>query len=382
MRHKILLVVIGTLSSIIVTSCGLKKDTMTYNNSYEIFNNWYDVSMNDGALYMQNDRAYIIDYTTMKTNILCNIPNCSHSSSDCIVKILTNDNQLPIIYNGCAYYFVNSSSYQETNGKTVLNLKTKIEKYDFKNRTISEVAMIENFNANVSGGCYLIDSDYYFTTNYGNPKYDEAGNVVRNSSGGGGNLFSVNLDSGKITDYGEIFDYEELKDSYSAASNSTTIYLMGKLNRNLYIGVHYLRDEVTPELIESGGLPPFYGETYTFNLDTHVINKIDNKFSTCSMNGYHTYFSNSNDAHLIIENVENGELIDGPEVYAYNALSVLDGKVWHDSKCFDMKTGIDKEVSLLLGAHAICEYEDWYIIKGETENGDVVFERIPKSILE
>lgn len=375
---KITLLIISALSSLTLISCSADKNS-SYTNSNEIFNNWYDVTMEDSAIYHDAARnATIIDYETMETSLLCHIPNCSHSNSECLVNILKNSSQLPIIYNNCAYYFINFSSYKEVDGKTTLDLKTQVQKYDFNNRTITNVAEIEGANANDSGGCYLIGSDYYFTTNYGNPTYDELGNVSSSKGGGGGNLFSVNLENGKITDYGEIFDYEKLKTTYPAARNSTSMYLMGKIDNELYIRVSYVKDEVTDEMMMNGINPLWYGSTYSFDLNTHEFEKRDDTFSLCYMNGYHVYLSENSDSKLMIENIETGEVYDGPETFAYNAITVFDDKLWYESKCYDIKSGTEKMISDLDYAHVIAKYKDDYIIKGEGSNSQPKFEKLSK----
>lgn len=375
---KITILILSTLCSLTLISCGADKKS-SYKNSGEIFNNWYDVRMDDSAIYKNTaGNAFIIEYETMETGLLCNIPNCSHSNSECLVNILKSSSQLPIIYNNCAYYFINFSSYKEVDGKTTLDMKTQVQKYDFNNRTITDVAEIEGANANESGGCYLIGSDYYFTTNYGNPKYDEMGNVIASNSGGGGNLFSVNLESGKVTNYGEVFDYDEIKKTYPVARNSTSMYLMAKIDNKLYIRVSYCKEESTEEMMMNGITPLWYGSTYTFDLNSHKFEKRDDTFSLCYMNGYHVYLAENSDSKLMIENIETGEVYDGPETFAYNAVTVFDDKLWYESKCYDIKSGTEKIISELDYAHAIAEYKDYYIIIGEGSNSQPEFEKLSK----
>lgn len=362
---------------ILSTSCKETGENRAINN-LEVFNNWYEVRAEDYALFFdKGGNPSVINYETMETTILCNVPNCTHTTSSCINLYLKDSLQLPVIYNDCMYFFVNVKSYSEEDGKMLLDLETQIRKYDFNNMSTEDVAVIEGVNANDSGGCYLVGSDYYFTANYGNPKYDELGNVISSNTGGGSSLFSVDLSNGKITKYGKVFDEETLYNEYPSAINSTTTYLMGKNKNELYIGISYVKEDITPEKLESGFVPVIYGETYTFNIDAHQFNKIDNNFSMCSMNGYHTYFPEENDKELFIENIETGEIIVGPEILSYNAMSLFNDKVWHDSKCFDIKNKKDIEISSNKYAFAIGIYKNNYIVKGEDSDGNIVFEKIP-----
>jgi len=374
MSAKKIMLIFTSICLISATSCNTKKDENKNNN--EAFNNLYYINMNDSAIYNQSNQdtiSYLIDYESMKSSILCNIPNCTHSSADCIVNICKINSQLPIVYNGSAYYFINSDSFAEKNSKMVLDLKTEIKKYDLNNNKISNIATINGFNMeNISGG-YLIGSDYYFINTYGNPKYDDAGNVISSTNAGGGNLFSINFETGKVTDYGEVFDYEKLKETYPAAANSTLIQITGKLDNNLFMNIHYIKADTVDFSV------PFSGETYTFNLDTHKFEKYDDYFSTCSMNGYHTYFTDEDNTKLEIKNIKTGEITKGPEITGFNTISVIDDKIWHDSKCFNIKTGKEMEIpSELPPTTAIGEYKDYYIVKVES-NDQNMFEKILKS---
>ena len=362
-----------------VFSCG-KKTEMQQKDSSEAFNNWYEVCMSDSAIYRQGNVPYVIDFETMNNSVICNIPNCSHSTNDCLITALKKSDQLPVIYNGAAYFFENKNGYFEKDGKNALNLSFKLRKYSFNNCEFSDVAEVKDFNTNVDDGCYLIGENYYFTTNIGNPKYDKLGNVTSSSNVGGGNLFCINLKDGKVTDYGEIFDYNALKAEYPAAENSLSMYLMGKINEKLYIGINYMQDEPTPEMMQNGEIPLFYGKTYTFDLNTHKITKLDDEFSKCTMNGYHSYFQSGDNKKLMLQNISTGEITQGPDILSWNAITIFDEKVWHDdAKCFDIKTSKEEKVSSYNYGRVIAEYKDSYIFKGEDDKRKTIFEKIPKS---
>ncbi|MCI8776159.1 MAG: hypothetical protein HFK00_02035 [Oscillospiraceae bacterium] len=377
MSAKKIMLIFTSICLISATSCNTQKDNNK--NTNKAFNNLSEIRMDNSAIYNYDGSAYVIDYESMESSTLCNIPNCTHSSADCIVNICKINNELPIVYNSSAYYFVNSDSFAEKNGKSVLDLKTDIKKYDFNNNKISHVTTIDGFNMDISSGGYLIGSDYYFINTYGNPRYDDAGNVTMTTNGGGGNLFSINLETGKVTDYGEVFDYEKLKETYPASANSTSIQITGKIDNNLFMNIHYQKEECTIEMMQNGDVPPFSGETYTFNLDTHKYEKYDDYFSTCSMNGYHTYFTDEDNTKLEIKNIKTGEITKGPEITGFNTISVIDDKIWHDSTCFDIKTGNEIEIpSKLPPKTAIGEYKDYYIVQVES-NDQNMFEKILKS---
>lgn len=371
---KRIIAIISTIPLIIFTSSC--KEQNNYKNSKEIFNNFYYVRMDDGVIYRNNSMPSLLDFESMKTTIICNIPNCAHDS-DCIIKALMDEDQLPIIYNDCAYYFENNASYKENSEKLELVLSSKLKKYNFADCKFSDVSTIKDHNINIDDGCYLVGSDYYFTTNTGNPVYDTVGNVTSYNSGGGGNLFSINLDNGKVTDYGEIFDYKKLKEEFPSAQKSLSMYLMGKLDNKLHIGINYMKEELTPEMMQNGNTPLWCGMTYTFDLDNHTIEKYNDEFSMCSMNDYHSYFTNDQNTLLTLQNVRTGEIYNGPDIVSWNAMSIFDDKVWHDdAKCFDIKTGKEVKVSSFDYGQVIAKYKDSYIFNATDKNGNTVFEKI------
>lgn len=210
-----------TIPFLMMSSCNSEN---VNTNDVEVFNNWYYVRMNDGIIYHDLElNIKLLDCATMDSALLCNVPNCSHTNSECIMEVLKKNSQLPVIYNGSAYFFENQKNFIEKDGKNALDFKFKLKKYNFSNCEYSDCVEVNDCAVNESGGCYLVGSEYYFTTYYGNPTYDKAGNVTSSSSGGNGNLFSINLDTGKVTDYGPIFDYEKLTNEYSPAKRSILI---------------------------------------------------------------------------------------------------------------------------------------------------------------
>lgn len=376
---KIVTLICTTLIFSILYSCGQKSEIAQENNTEE-FNNWYYVRMDNGAIYRDKDLPYVIDFDNMNTSVICNIPNCSHSTNNCLITALKSSEQLPIIYNGAAYFFENKNGYIEKDGKNALDLSFKLRKYNFNNCEFSDIAEVKDFNANVDDGCYLIGTNYYFTTNIGNPTYDELGNVSSSSTSGGGNLFCINLENGTVTDYGEVFDYESLKKQYPSAQNSLSMYLMGKIDNQLYIGINFMKKELTHEMMQNGETPLFYGETHTFDLNTHKITKLDDEFSMCSMNGYHSYYPSGNNTSIMLQNVTTGEITQGPDILSWNAMTIFDDKVWHDdAKCFDIKTGKDEKLSSYNCGQVIAEYNDSYIFMGEDDKGKTFFEKLHKN---
>ena len=108
-----------------------------------------------------------------------------------------------------------------------------------------------------------------------------------------------------------------------------------------------------------------------------TLEKYNDEFSMCSMNDYHSYFTNDQNTLLTLQNVRTGEIYNGPDIVSWNAMSIFDDKVWHDdAKCFDIKTGKEVKVSSFDYGQVIAKYKDSYIFAGTDKNGNTVFEKI------
>ncbi len=373
---KKLLSVISMIMVMVLFSCGVENNENEV--SEEQFCNGGSVLLKQGYIYRDNnDYPMYLDYKTMNSSTLCNTPNCIHASSSCISYYLKDIYQLPIIYNNCVYYFDNIKSFVDKNENRALELKMTLMKYDLEQMKISKVAEIDNHNANSDR--YLIDSKCYFTTNYGNPKYDELGNVRSSSNGGGGNLFSIDLNNGEITDYGEIFDYEALKKEFPSADSSTDFEIKGKHGEILYLNVSYQKERPSREFLEQGiGEPPVsFGDTYTFNIKTNEITKLSNQRLISVINGYYTYFSGNDESTLFIQNLNTDETAKLVDYSGSRYAMVHNDKVWDNSICFDIKTGKKVTFSDLNDATVIAVYENNYIVMGYDREFNTIFEKIP-----
>lgn len=359
-----------SMATLLLYSC---KSNVNKNNQEQL-NCWFNVNIGDSLIYRdsKSNTPMLIDYEKMIANDLCNIPNCSHTSTDCITTGVNAEEQLPVIYNNCAYYFINSCNMKQETGKNVLDLKCNIMKYDFNEMKTSKVTTIYDCNVDTSVSSILINSEYYFTTNYGNPKYDETGNIVSTSNIGGGNLMSINLDNNTITDYGEIFDYEKLKEEYPSAANSTSKTIVGRSKNVLYITATYRKED-----FKISEWPEYYGKTYTFDLESKKIKFVDDIFTLSVSDDYIAYLLSTNNTKMLIKNTETDSIISGPHIETFNNISIFNDMVWYNSKCFNINKETEKFFSELSDAAMVAVYEDNYIISGYDDDGNIVFEKIP-----
>lgn len=376
---KAISMLLSMTTLVTAVSCS-NKDKAENTFSGEQFNCFTEVRMDDGLLIRDSaEYPIILDYDTMESAILCNVPNCSHTTSSCVALFLKDSTQLPITYNNCAYFFSNTFAFADgENGKRVLDMSTTIHKYDFNKMEMTKLGKIEGYNADCDGsGSYLIGSEFYFTTNNGDPEYDVAGNVVTSTNGGQAKLYSINLDTEEITDYGEVFDYEEYKAKYPSQSIHT--YFCGKSNDKLFFRIS----------IGLGSV--FRREVFTFDLKTHKIEKYGDMLAECVGEGYLVYckqgensverdvFDSETVNTIMLENLETGEIIEGPEMIHYNIMNIINGKVWYDTSCYDIET---KKFALLPQlaeydyARAVAVYDGNYIIFSGNDDGET-YHKIP-----
>jgi len=363
------------VSAILLTGCGSK--AANYSNSQtDVLNNFTEVRMSDCVIYRNTGEfPCVLDYKSMQSSVLCNIPNCSHTSSTCIANTLKSTHQLPIVYNNCIYYFLNEKNEIQKDGKRDIELKTTVMKFSLSELKEEKVCEIDGYNANCDGGrSYLIGEDYYFTVNNGNPIYDESGNVIFSSNSGKAVLYKINLSTEELTDYGELFDFSTYSKKYKGYSIRP--FFIGRNETKLYFSV----------LIGSG--TEFKSEVYTFDTENCVIEKYDDMTIQAVGDGYISYYSykdsiSSNDVSdidtdriVMVKNIETGETTEvKPEMY-YNLMSIYNGKLWCSSECFDLNKKKTVKFTDLESAIVIGVYNDDYMVFGYDEKGNTVYQKI------
>lgn len=334
-------------------SCGEKNKS---SGSGELLNYRGKIVTDEGIL----NGGTMLKLDTLEEVALCNVPNCSHRSAECL-SVSVGD-YTPIIYNNCAYYFVNYEERVEVDGKTDYEFKTMAMKYDFSDMQTSKIAEYQGGKADDSG--YLIGSEYYFTVNNGDPEYDEAGNISSIGNGGGSAMLSINLETAEITEYGEVFDWEEYKKLYPHIQT----HFIGKYGDELYLVV-YLNDGASAA-----------SRLVTFDIKTHEFREVSDDYVK-AMDGKHIVYISQNgnmknddwtllpydcDYDFHINNLETGETTVIEDVIL-PTVSVCDGRVWYDNKCFDIKTGKIAVVNNYETTWVECKYKDSYYIGEDSE---------------
>ena len=369
-------------------SCG-KKESDT-NNDIDFskantvqFNEWNQVILNDGMLrFNEGGNPSLLDFNTLEEMIFCNDPGCTHTTSSCIAMTLKSFHQLPVIYNGSAYYFSNTQNQVDKDGKRCVELKASIIRYDIENMQTSTVGTLDGYNVSScdGSGSYLIDSEYYFFTNNGDPIYDEAGNVLSTSNSGQAKLYSVNLDTEKITDHGEIFNYEEYKKDPD--KRNLRPYFIGKHLNFLYIR------------LDMGNGTIYSPELYIFDTDTKKFTQHESVLSKSVVDGYLLYYTSdgkktgidksnlNSDIRIYLENLDTGEVTEGPHP-EYANMSIGGRRVWYDNCCYDIKTGKSADVPELsdyLSCNYLAEYDGTYIIFAFSDSGEEILKIPVKNI--
>ncbi len=328
-------------------SCG---DNEKSSNSGELLNNG-KVIMEDGLISGNT----ILKFDTLEEVTLCNIPNCGHYTSQCLAVSIQDTT--PIIYNNCAYYFINNEKRVEADGKIDYEFKTTAMKYDFSEMQISNFAEYMGGKANNSG--YLIGSEYYFTVNNGEPEYDEAGNISSIGNGGAATMLSINLDTAEITEYGEVFDWEKYKNRYPNIQTE----IIGKYKDEIYLAV-YMNNNV----ILSGRVIAFNVKTNDFReISDNLVKDMEGKYIVyMSTNGnlkeedWSISVEDSDyDYHLY--NLETGDTTIIEDV-TYSGVEICGGKMWYDNKCFDIETERIAVISEYMLSLAEFKYKDSYYI--------------------
>lgn len=196
-------------------------------------------SYENGIVYRAGDSSMFLDLDTMEKSPLCAVPNCTHTTSSCISKIIGR--YVPIFYNEYIYFFTsNGGAVEETPDGYEFYIDSSLKRASLDS---SEVETVCEFHdcAPVQGypEYVLNGSELYFTADDLNPEKGEYGGYNWGTSGGNHFLCSIDLDTGKYTNYGSIYDDDKQYDgaAYSSGANINGIY-----KDKMYIEYSFIKD--------------------------------------------------------------------------------------------------------------------------------------------
>lgn len=396
---KRLICILLTLSSAFLISCE-KQDT-----GYRIKNKetaFYDMAYNvyeNGLLYTapqtSGTQAYFLDYETMNSTPLCNKPNCTHTDSSCISNLCVKTFLVPVIYQDSVYWFASDHKIVDSDDgeSQEAELKTKCMKAKLDTGTVETFAEIDGVFMR-SAIDLIIDKEKLYIIGcreiYQDPIDGSWGGFSRS---GEQYLYSIDLESAEVQNYGQINDSPYAENNWiHGASILSEVRMGGIYNNKLYMYYRYIEDpKIMIDYLETdwvmNGSPqndiPWIIENKCIDLETGEITVSDLPYAWCIGEKFYVY--EENDKFYILD--ENGEKTLANNMYDNETydFTVVNSKLWKGSinQGFDIQTG--EELNLAekycdSGAMIMDFVNDQYIVK-YYENGELHFDRISEQNL-
>lgn len=338
-----------------MTGCTEKKEENKDVIHFMGYSNVYDSGKIYSAGQEPNKTVNFIDFISLERAPLCAVPNCTHSmsSSECLAQIVGD---YPRLIDDSIYFFrVNGAHGEgemiETPDGPEFVMNSKLMKASLDS---SETETVAEFTDAIprEDSCLLLGRELYFIAYDPDPYFDGLGGASWGNGGGYDFLCSINLDTGKYTNYG-YFCYVE--DEYPTANSSSGASLKGYYNGKIILQYSFLKEEIVcDEENIPVYFPPFTVYTYEFDPETKEFAESELP-EPCYISGEY-YVSQTQDSdditvikgdkRYIIEDFYYCNIIANNKV-CYNAFEA--GGMWCEIG--------ENEVHIIGG-----EYEDYYIV--------------------
>lgn len=351
---KIFAAIISFAAVINLTACQSKEEQYhikTKNSAY------YDMSYNvyeNGLLYTASKtagtQACFLDYETMNGVPLCNKPNCTHSDLSCISNLCSGEFFVPVIYKDCIYWFTSNYKIVDSDdGKSQKpEIKTQCMKAVLDTGAVETFAEIDDVFMN-SAIDLIVDKDKLYIIG-SREMYQDPVDRTWSSFGRSGEqyLYSINLDSAEVHNYGRINDSPYAENNWiHGASLFSEVKMEGIYNNKLYMYYRYVEDPkiiidyLNTDWIENGNPRkdiPWIIENKCLDLKTGEITISDLPYAWCIGENHYVYEENGR--FFILD--ENGEKTEAENMYDNDTydFTFVNGKLWKGSinQGFDTKT--------------------------------------------
>lgn len=328
MLKKIIAVCCTSLLSISMVSCNEKK-THTSDISFITQNS---IEYNNGCVYGENPTRYL-DFETLESSPLCAVPNCTHKNNDCLAKQIGNT---PIFYDDFVFFFEsNNGNVRETPDGMEFFIDSKLKKASLNSSKIEVVCEFHD-SAPVDGyiGMVLNGNELFFVTDDLNPQKDEYGGYDWGNCGGNHYICSINLDTGKYSNYGSIYDGDK---EYAGAPYSSHANITGLYDNKIFIRYSFIKDN---DALQSGNVDfdlLWTHLNFEFDFETKTWSESKLPFGWYIFNDTYTYYDNAKEMMKVIyKGTEKEFPCDSPKV----ALKASNGKLFltDDGKFYDLNT--------------------------------------------
>lgn len=397
--NKIFAVIIAIAAIINLTACQSKeqehhiktKNSAYYDMSYNVYENGllYTVANSSGT------KACFLDYETMNGVPLCNKPNCSHSDSSCISNLCAGSFLVPVIYNDYVYWFTSDYEIVDSeDGKSqTADMHTKCMRAKLDTGMVETFAEIDGVFMKNQIDLAIVNDTLYIIGSKEIYQDETDGTWGGFSRSGEQYLYSLNLNSGEVYNYGLINDAPTAKYNWSyGASLWSEVKMEGIYNDKLYLYYRYVEnpdiiiDYLNTDWVENGNPRndiPWIIENKCLDLKTGEITVSELPYAWCIGENHYVYEENG--TFYILD--ETGKKTAAENMYDNRTydFTFVNNKLWKGSvnQGFDLDTGREFSFSDKYADKdaMVMDFVDNQYIVRYTENNILKFDRVSEEDL-
>ena len=315
-----------------------------------------------------------VDFSTMEQAPVCDDPTCKHEADDCNSYGKSNH---PFLYNDKLYYIKQTDIYQENNEMLV---DTQLWQSDINGANEKQIAEIKGLVYYDYDRMLVYNGTAYMCMNIYN--YDENNNEIE----GGVQVLSCNLESGEVTNYGEVLSGYNIGAWVYGLWDNKMIFSISRPAENLpymeRLAKYAEENNLTADEAFAAFVSEYIFEYYQFDLDTGEISECEYPEPQAISPYYYYYLDGDKLMYLDTEGEEHEiEGIEGE----YDYMTPVNGySVINDDSTTYLFNEAEQELIKLNGRYSVYGiYEDNVIIDIiDNDTGTSHFEKRPISELE
>ena len=337
------------IAAVTLCSCGVNvidAETNKENNtSYIKVNGDYY----DNGVIIDSSLPMYLDFDTMEKAPLCAAPNCTHMTSACLAK---NAGNMPVFYNDHIYFFeTNGGDVKETRDGKEFFIKSKLKKASLDSSEVQTVCEFDDTIPNIGYNAYVLhNNELYFVGDNPQPELNAYGGFSWGTTGGCHDLCCIDLDTGKYTNFGSIYDGDK---QYEGAKVSSSCFISGVYKDKMYLQYSFTKKIMSPDdkKIE------WTRVVFEFDFDTKTWTESELPPSRFMTNDEYTYFDEDSQELNII--TDNG--LKTASVKDYNILGEATIMSIYNGKLFMPTVGIWFDMADM-SAHSMGDYKDYWVV--------------------
>ena len=340
---KILIFISAAL--MLFTGCGKKENSAKNQNKTDHLYINYGYNIYEDGYILNSEPKMYLDFATLEKTVFCTKPNCTHKSGDCVEKIV---GKTPVMYGDYIYFFYsNNGDVRETPDGREFFMESKLKRLSMETSEVEDIVFFDDcYPESGYSGRFIIDNTLYFCGHDPEPVPDEYGNFFYGSARGTYYICGIDLDTGKYTNYGSIYEDDK---QYEGAASSSSSKIIGYYDSKIFIQYSFMKEKHTIEEIESDIDSRELFTVLNFEFDPVTKTLKESELPPTSYMDDDTYvYSNYPENSSVVIDKGKTYTIDGVDTDICGRS--FNGKLFMYDGWYDITDG---------SKHSLGEYEDW-----------------------